>query len=140
MIPPLRRDVYKRQEIPASILLFAGDGPLTAVAADEPSAIGEGVDGKLAVVSALTAAAALRLSVEAPQLPLCQERTVFSLYSFSHPVQRRSISAHQSRNVGADDLDPHFLLKSPEHGFVIERAARHHHMAAQLLRLSLIHI
>ena len=53
-------------QIPAVIVLFAGDGPLAAVAADEPSAIGEGVDGKLAIVAALAAAAALRLPVEAP--------------------------------------------------------------------------
>ena len=53
-------------QIPAAVVLFAGDGPLTAVAADEPSAVGEGIDGQLAVVAALAAAAALRLPVEAP--------------------------------------------------------------------------
>ena len=57
-----------------------------------------------------------------------------SLDSLFHAVQGRAVGSHEARDVGADHLKAHFFLEGPENGFVVERAALDHHMAAQFLR------
>ena len=46
--------------------------------------------------------------------------------------QRCTVSTHQARDVGADDLDAHLLLEGAEHGLVVEGTALHDDLAAQL--------
>ena len=49
-------------------------------------------------------------------------------------VQRRAVSAHQARYVRPDNLHAHLVFKGAEYGLVVECAALHHYLAAQLLR------
>ena len=44
-----------------------------------------------------------------------------------------TVSAHQTGDVRADDLDAHLLLEGAEDGFVVEGAALHDDLPAQLL-------
>ena len=51
-----------------------------------------------------------------------------------HGVQRRAVSAHQPRDIRADDVHAQFVFKRAEHCVVEERAALHDDMLPELLR------
>ena len=53
------------------------------------------------------------------------------LLALAQAEQGRTVSAHQTGDVRADDLHAHLLLESAQHGFVVEGAALHHDLAAQ---------
>ena len=53
------------------------------------------------------------------------------LLALAQAEQGRTVSAHQTGDVGADDLDAHLFFKGAQHGFVVEGAALHHDLAAQ---------
>ncbi len=57
------------------------------------------------------------------------------LMALAQAVQGRAVSAHQTGDVGADDLHAHLFFKGAEHGFIVEGAALHHDLAAQLFGL-----
>ena len=121
-------------EVQAVVLALAGHGFIAAVAGDELAAIGEGVHGELAVVAAAAALDADDLLVEALQLLQRHHGGSLSVVpgALAQAEQRRTVSAHQARDVGADDLDAHLLLEGAEHGLVVEGTALHDDLAAQL--------
>ena len=47
-------------------------------------------------------------------------------------IECGTVGTHQSGDVRADDLQPHFLFKGPEYGFIVEGSALHYNMAAKL--------
>ena len=63
-------------------------------------------------------------------------RTVLWAFSPARllPYKRCAVSAHQARNVGADDVDAHLFFKGAEDSFIIESTALHDDVAAQLFR------
>ena len=90
-------------EVQAVVLALAGHGLIAAVAGDELAAIGEGVHGELAVVAAAAALDADDLLVEALQLLQRHHGGSLSVVpgALAQAEQRRTISAHQARDVGA---------------------------------------
>ena len=120
-------------QVPLAGVRLAGDGSVAAVAADEGIAVGEGIDGELAVVAAASADLAAGLLVEGRQGLPVQQGTGLAAGRLAPAIQGRTVGAHEARDVGADDLHTHLLLKGPEDGFVVERAALDHDVPAQLL-------
>ena len=122
-------------EVEAVVLALASDGLIAAVAGDELAAVGEGVDGELAVVAAAAALDADDFLVEVLQLFLAHHGGggLAVLAALAQAEEGRTVSAHQTGDVGADDLDAHLLLEGAEDGFVVEGAALHDDLPAQLL-------
>ena len=121
-------------QVQAVVLALAGHGLIAAVAGDELAAIREGVHGELAVVAAAAALDADDLLIEVFQLLLVhhRRRSPAALFALAKAEQGRAVSAHQARDVGADDLDAHFLFEGAEDGLIVEGAALHHDLPAQL--------
>ena len=61
-----------------------------------------------------------------------RRRSPAALFALAKAEQGRTVSAHQARDVGADDLDAHFLFEGAEDGLIVEGAALHHDLPAQL--------
>ena len=121
-------------EIARPVLALAGDGLFAAVAADELRPVRKGVDGELAVVAAALTELALRLLMEGFQLLRREEGAFLAGFGLVLAVEGGAVGAHEARDVRADDLHAHLLLKGTEDGLVVEGAALDHHVAAQLLR------
>ena len=121
-------------EVEAVVLALAGDGLVAAVAGNELAAIGEGVDGELAVVAAAAALDADDFLVEVLQLFLAHHGGggLAVLVALAQTEEGRTVSAHQTGDVGADDLDAHLLLEGAEDGLIVERTALHDDLPAQL--------
>ena len=120
-------------EVPLPGVRLAGDGPVAAIAADEGGPVGEGVDGQLAVVAAQAAHPALRLLAEIRQSLAVQKRADLVRPGLAPAEQGRAIGAHEACDIGPDDLHAHLLLKGTQHRLVVEGAALHHDVPAQLL-------
>ena len=86
------------------------------------------------MVAAAAALHGVDLLAEAAQLILGQHSAVGVFARAGLAVQGRAVRAHQAGNVGADDVDAHLFFKRTQHGFVVERAALHDDVAAQLFR------
>src|SRR5699024_2081431 len=100
---------------------------------DEPAAVREGVDGELAVVAAALALNIGHLLAEIPELLQIKQGTDLTGSGLLPAVQGSAVGAHQTSNVGADDLHPHLLLKGTEDCFVVEGTSLDHNVPAQLL-------
>ena len=121
-------------EVQILIVGLAGHGFIAPVAGDKPLAIGKDVDGQLAVVAAAVALHGVDLLAERFQLGLGQDGAVGVLARAALAVQGCAVSAHQARNVGADDVDAHLFFKGAEDSFIIESTALHDDVTAQLFR------
>ena len=117
------------------MLASVRDRAVAAVAADIFFAAGEQVDGELAVVAAQAALRIFHFVREGFQRFGAQQCGVCLMCApcFFHTVQRCAVSAHQTGNIGTDDLGFHLLFKRAQNGFIVERAALHDDFAAQLL-------
>ena len=113
---------------------LAGHGLVASVARDVPLAVRKDIDGQLAVVAAPLTLHGVDLLAELRKLLLGQHGAAGVLARLGLAVQRCAVSTHQTRDVGADDMDAHLLLKGAENGLVVEGAALHNDAAAQLLR------
>ena len=121
-------------EVQILVVGLAGDRLVAAVARDEPLAVRKDVDGELAVVAAAVALHGLDGLAEVFQLRLGQYRAVGVFPGAGHAVEGGAVGAHQTGDVGADDLHAHLLLEGAQHRFVVEGAALDHDVAAQFLR------
>ena len=54
------------------------------------------------------------------------------LAALAQAEEGRAVSAHQTGDVGADDLDAHLLLEGAEDGLIVEGTALHDDLPAQL--------
>ena len=113
---------------------LAGNGAFAAVAADIALAACKVADGQLAVVAAAVALDIAHLLLKGAQLRRGKQCAAAAGLGLLLAVQCRAVSAHQARNIRADHLYAHFFFKGAQHGLVIEGAALHHDLAAQLFR------
>ena len=123
-----------QHQIGGLLPLVAATGTLfTAVAADVLSAAGELVDGEHTVVGA-AAAAHGRCGVGQIQNVIQGQHGGFLPGVVAPGHQRRAKRAHEAGNVRAGGVHAGNFLKGPQHRLIVEGAALHHDVAAQILR------
>ena len=113
---------------------LAGHRLIAAVAGNIALAIGKHIDGQLAVVAAAAALDGADLLFKVFQLVLGQHGAHLARCGAGFAVQRSAVSAHQARNVRADNIDAHLFFKGAQNRFIIECTALHHNVAAQFFR------
>ena len=105
------------------------------IAGDVTAAAGEDVDGEHTVVG--TAAAPGGGGGICKVVDLLQRQHGGGLTLIPLPCQqRRAEGTHNARNVGAGGLHTGDGLKGPQHRLIVEGAALHHHVGAQLPGIS----
>ena len=84
------------------LVFFAADAALAAVAREVALAVRELLHGDEAFIPAFAAAVRARLGLEIPELLRAEQRR--RLCPRLERENRRAVCAHQSRDVGADDV------------------------------------
>ena len=116
------------------LLPLVGSSPalLAAVAGDVPPAPGEDIDGEHTVVGAAAAADSLGGIGQVDDVLQGQHGGALSLV-VAAGNEGRAESAHEPRDIRADDLRSGNGFEGPKHRLIVEGAALDHNMAAQLL-------
>ena len=122
-------------EVQAACVASAGYGLVAAVAADKAPAGGEGIDRQQAAVFAARAARLFGLACEGLKR-VKREHRAFTREkgALFFRVERSAVRAHQAGNIGADDVHAQLVFKRAQHRVVIEGAALHDDVLAQLMR------
>ena len=116
---------------------LAADAALAAVAREVFAAVGESLHRDEAFVPAAAAAVRARLDIEMAQF-LRREQGRF-LIACLEREDGRAVRAHDARDVGADDVAAEELLHAAQHSVVVERAALHDDMVAELAHILELH-
>ena len=111
------------------LLLAQGTG--TAVAGDKAAAAVKLVDGQAAVVGAAVAGDGFGGVLEGLQFFVGEDLALLQRQILGG--QCRAEGAHQTGDGGTGDVAAQLLLKGPEHCVVVEGAALHHNVLAQLV-------
>ena len=103
-----------------------------AIAGDIAAAVGEGVHRQQAVILAPAAAGGFRRIGQSGDVGEVQRLRGLAVIAVTGD-QRRAEGAHQSGDIGAHRVHTGDTLKGPQHRLIIEGAALHHDVAAQLM-------
>ena len=113
-------------------VLLAADAPFAAVAGHELAAAGELVYRESAAVGAASALCHAGLVFQGAELFVGEHGGFVAFLVALSGDEGSAEGAHDACNIGADGLAACDLFKAPQHRVVIEGAALHHDLAAQL--------
>ena len=102
-----------------------------AVAGDVPAAVGEGIHRQQAVIFTSAAAGSLGGVGQGGDVGKVQCLGGLAVIAVTGD-QRRAEGTHQAGDIGTHRLSPGDTLEGPQHGLVVEGAALHHDVMAQL--------
>ena len=119
------------------VRFLTADAALAAVAREIFAAVGEFLHCDETFIPAAAAAVRARLDIEMAQF-LRREQGGF-LIACLEREDGCAVRAHDARDVGADDVAVEELLHAAQHGVVVERAALHDDMVAELAHILELH-
>ena len=123
------------------VLLLAADAALAAVAREVLAAVRELLHRDQALVAAAAAAVGARRDREMVELIWRQQARLLRAGFFCglHREDGRTVGAHQARDIGADDVTVQEFLHAAQHGVVVECAALHDDVVAELADILELH-
>ncbi len=119
------------------VRFLTADAALAAVAREIFAAVGEFLHRDETFVPAAAAAVRARLDIEMTQFLRREQGGL--LIACLEREDGRAVRAHDARDVGADDVAVEELLHAAQHGVIVERAALHDDMIAELAHILELH-